>query len=260
MEFKSEKKGYSPAQVDAYIKELKNDYEKTIVEQRARIVELKKELDKAEHNIKAYKEKSGLITKAIYNAVAKSEEIERLSQLKYRQEIERLKAFHDKWLSYYNKIIERYPLDEELSAVSRFNSSMRGILTNLDQKSDAQPMDRLEENYERETERLREKRIGYISVKAKEKEEGDEQILREMLPDGDIDSPILSGNFDPMERINRYFAADKARKNDRPVMEQAAAVDEYGDRSESGFSLEEALNPKEDLEQIMKELGLLADD
>ena len=264
MEFKSEKKGYSPAQVDAYIKELKSDYEKTIVEQRARIVELKKDLERAENNIKAYKEKSSLITKAIYNAVAKAEEIERLSQLKYRQEIERLKAFHDKWLSYYNKIIERYPLDEELSAVSKFNSNMRDTLTNLDQKSDARPVDRLEENYERETERLKnkraEKRVGYISVAAKDGGKDDEQILREMLPDGDIDSPILSGNFDPIERIKKYFLAEKARKNSHPEVEEAAAQDEYGDRSESGFSLEEALNPKEDLEQIMRELGLLSDD
>ena len=119
---------------------------------------------------------------------------------------------------------------------------------------------------------MQEKRIGYINVTTKDGAEGDEgQILREMLPDGDMDSPILSGNFDPIERINRYFSSEKTQKKEvrKPVEKEreisataSAPVfsDEYSDRSESGFSFEEALNPKEDLSEIMKELGLFSDD
>ena len=95
-----------------------------------------------------------------------------------------------------------------------------------------------------------------------------------MLPDGDMDSPILSGNFDPIERINRYFSSEKAgrkdglhaRKTDKAEEKREISAtatpfaDGYSDRSESGFSFEEALNPKEDLSEIMKELGLFSDD
>ena len=171
--------------------------------------------------------------------------------------------------------MESYPLDEELMAASKFNNRMRNILAGGAGEGNAyekMPVKQLEENYEKETERLQEKRIGYINVKTKDGAEGDEgQILREMLPDGDMDSPILSGNFDPIERINRYFSSEKTQKKEvrKPVEKEreisataSAPVfsDEYSDRSESGFSFEEALNPKEDLSEIMKELGLFSDD
>ncbi len=277
MEFKIEKKGYSVSQVDAYILQLKSEYEKSLARQKERIDELKRALESTENSIKAYKEKSSLVTKAIYNAVAKAEEIERLSQIKYNQEIEQLKAFHDKWVSYYNKILERYPLDEELMAASKFNNRMRNILAGGESESanyEKMPVKQLEENYEKETERLREKRIGYVTVKTQDGDESDDKILREMLPDGDMDSPILSGNFDPIERINRYFSSEKAgrkdglhaRKTDKAEEKREISAtatpfaDGYSDRSESGFSFEEALNPKEDLSEIMKELGLFSDD
>ena len=277
MEFKIEKKGYSVAQVDVYIAGLKSDCEKTLAAQKERIDELKRALETAEKSIKAYKEKSSLVTKAIYNAVAKAEEIERLSQIKYNQEIEQLKAFHDKWISYYNKILERYPLDEELMAASKFNNRMRSILAGGagagGEAYEKMPVKQLEENYEKETERLQEKRIGYVTVKTKHGEENDESdVLREMLPDCDMSSPIVSGNFDPIERINRYFSTDKSHRKDGAAHATAkkeeetsgspfsGVFDEYSDRSESGFSFEEALNPKEDLSEIMKELGLFSDD
>lgn len=275
MEFKIEKKGYDVAQVDAYISSLKSEYENSLARQRERIEELKRALESAENSIKAYKEKSSLVTKAIYNAVAKAEEIERLSQIKYNQEIEQLKAFHDKWISYYNKILERYPLDEELMAASKFNNRMRNILAGGENESEnyeKMPVKQLEENYEKETERLQEKRIGYVTVKTKDAGDGDDKILREMLPDGDMDSPILSGNFDPIERINRYFSSDRTGKKESsahaPKTEKAeekreisaTAESDYSDRSESGFSFEEALHPKEDLSAIMKELGLFTED
>ncbi|MCL2798025.1 MAG: hypothetical protein FWD58_08240, partial [Firmicutes bacterium] len=38
------------------------------------------------------------------------------------------------------------------------------------------------------------------------------------------------------------------------------AAGDYADRSASGFSFEEALNPKDDLAQIMRDLGLLSED
>ena len=72
MEFKIEKKGYSVAQVDAYVAGHKSDCEKTLAAQKERIDEFKRALETAEKSIKAYKETSSLVTKAIYIAVAKA--------------------------------------------------------------------------------------------------------------------------------------------------------------------------------------------
>ncbi|MDE7372617.1 MAG: hypothetical protein K2N18_00985, partial [Clostridia bacterium] len=79
----------------------------------------------------AYKAKSSQISKAIVSAVAKAEEIEKLSHLKYSQEITRLKAFHEKWTKYYDKILDEYPLDSRLAAVGEFNRRMDKILSKV---------------------------------------------------------------------------------------------------------------------------------
>ena len=42
--------------------------------------------------------------------------------------------------------------------------------------------------------------------------------------------------------------------------EEVAATDEYTDRSPAGFSFAEALHPKDDLKDIMRELGVIMDE
>ena len=155
MEFSIVKKGYAPKEVDAYIAAVKREYESTILKQRDRIKEMLREKEAADKELAAHREKSSQIGKAIVSAVAKAAEIERLSRIKYSQEIARLKAFHEKWTKYYDKILDEYPLDARLAAAEK----------------------------------------------------------------------------------------------ERPTKD-------YADRSPSGFSFEEALNPTEDLESILKDLGL----
>lgn len=218
MDFSVTKKGYSPAEVEEYITAVKREYESTIIKQRDRIKDLLDEKQAADRELKAYREKSNQISKAIVSAVAKAEEIERLSHLKYSQEITRLKAFHEKWTKYYDKILDEYPLDSKLAAVGEFNRRMDKILSRVGCEDDA--------------------------AATAEKSE-----------------PI--GEFDPMERINNYFAS--APKPPAPEKTVAATVNErpkkdYADRSPSGFSFEEALNPTEDLEDILKDLGLFSCD
>jgi cell division septum initiation protein DivIVA len=266
MDFAIVKKGYAAAEVDAYIAELKRAYEKTAAEQKERIFELKSALSASERVIKSYKEKSGLVTKAICNAVAKAEEIESLSEKKYVQEIERLRAFHDKWTFYYNKILTKYPLDDELVAAAEFNSQMNRILNKLPagdtDKVISESERQLEKNYAGETKRADERRIGYINVRAADKGApvpDDDEILKDMLPDGDLSSPILSGGFDTIERINRYLNAEKTKPRKSASAKKDGGTGADGDGA-SCFSFDEALNPTDDLMQIMRDLGLVPEE
>lgn len=253
MEFIVTKKGYSPAQVDEYVAAIKREYENAINKQRARIAEMLAEKEKTDKELAAYREKSSQISKAIVSAVAKAEEIERLSRLKYNQEITRLKAFHEKWTKYYNKILDEYPLDDRLAAAGAFNRKMDAILSRVGKDDDVAASERVAKD---------DVRIGYINIKADEKESGND--MSDLLPDADPNSPVLTGHFDPMERIGRYFAAEKEKQaaEQKAARSQVAATGgksapkDYADRSPSGFSFEEALNPTEDLESILKDLGL----
>lgn len=309
MEFSLEKKGYSPKEVEKFITELKDAYEETSAAQKDRINELKNQLSVAEKELKAYRDKSGLVSSAILSAVSKADEIERLSQIKYNQEMGQLQAFHDKWSDYYGKILERYPLDDQLLAAGRFNMQMAKILERtgkFSQQEQINAFTQSDEPFFKESERQNETQIGYIKVRTDENEQAStlDNEFDDIVPGSDPNSPIISGNFNPLERINRYLQSEKTKAqkssvradknsseransvkssseknqqaNKRRSSETACAVDnitacavdnidrrdesDYTDRTPSGFSFEEALNPKDDLAQIMRDLGLLMDE
>ena len=206
-----EKRKYTNAEVKGYIESVKREYELTFARQRERIDELRSALEAAEKKNAEYESQKGLVYKAITSALKKADDIERVSLIKYNQEIAQLKSFHDKWVGYFNKIIAKYPLEDELVAASKVSGKIADVLSKA---SD------VEQQYEKERERLRE------SIDSEEPEFAES----------------VTSSFDDSE-----VAAN-------------VADDEYTDRSPAGFSFAEALHPKQDLKDIMKELGVLIDD
>ncbi len=203
----SNKKEYTQEELDEYVQSVKAEYESTLVRQRERIEELRTALSNAEKKIADYVGQRELVYRAITEAVKKADDIERVSLIRYNQEIAQLKSFHDKWVGYFNKIIDKYPLTDELVAASKVNGRIAEVLSKAGD---------IEAQYESERARLSE------SLAAEREDAGD---------DG----------------FNRSDVA-------------AAVQDDYKDRSPAGFSISEALHPKEDLKDIMRELGIVMDD
>ena len=192
MKFDKERKGYNREQVDEYVFALKNEYENKLSEQKNRIFALKNKLVQNEKELAVFKEKTNAIANALVSATEKADEIEKLAVARYREEIAELKAFHEKWQAHYNKLLEKYPSDETLKAESEFNDAMDKILS-----GDRAEIEKIEEQFESEQERLR-------------------------------------------------------RKGSKTLAEDAVSA--------SGFSFEEAWNPKQELGDIMKDLGLLSEE
>lgn len=252
MDFPIVKKGYKPSEVDAYIEKQKAASEETIAAQHARIDELLHSLEEAQKELAVLRGQKDQIGKAILSSVKKSEEIEKLSKIKFAREMARLKAFHEKWTAYYEKLFDAYPLDDRLAALGAFNRRMDKILSGVRPSNETAATLSPERAKQAGKGKADKKvQIGYISVDA-DAEGATDVGYADIVPDADPSSPVLTGDFDPMERINRYFEAERERER----AEAAATQKEYGDRSESGFSLEEALNPTEDLMDILKDLGL----
>lgn len=201
------KKIYTQADFAKYAETVKRECEQTLLRQRERIEELRTCLAEAERKNVEYEGQKELVYKAITAALKKADDIERVSLIKYNQEIAQLKSFHDKWMNYYNRIIETYPLDDELVEVSSVNGK---IAETLGKAGD------IEKQYETERERLMESL----------RNESDEHVKTES-------------------------AASSAG---------GKADEDYSDRSPAGFSFAEALHPKEDLKDIMRELGVLMDE
>ncbi|MDE7165337.1 MAG: hypothetical protein K2O04_07955 [Clostridiales bacterium] len=194
------KKKYTQTELDSYTDAVRRECESTLMRQRERIDELKKSLAAAERKIAKYESQKELVYKAITSAIKKADDIERVSLIKYNQEIAQLKSFHEKWLSYYNDIIAAYPLDDELIEASKVNRKISDVLTRA----------------------------------------------------GDIDGQLEQER----EKLQQSLDGD----DDEPEQEVSAADDDYADRSPAGFSFTEALHPKEDLKDIMRELGVIMDD
>jgi len=213
MNFSKAKNGYSTAEVDAHLKSLE------IAEQgrQAHIEQLKAEIESLKKQLDTEKNRRELINRAIYNAVAKADQIETLSKRKYEQDMAQLKSFHQRWTAYYNRLIQKYPLDDELKEVAAFNSRMNDVLRG----KDAQPM---EVYLKKEEERV---------IKAS-------KIKDEIKP---------CEPFDPIAKIKEYLE----RKRIEDGHNNKQSIDES--EEEGTFSFEEALNPTDDLSTIMKDLG-----
>ncbi len=207
------KKVYTKADFDAYAEAVKRELEQVLLRQRERIDELRTQLDAAEKKVADNESKKELVYKAITAALKKADDIERVTLIKYNQEIAQLKSFHNKWVGYFNRIMAQYPLDDELAAASKVNGRIAEVLGKTGD---------LDEQYRAERERL----------------------MQSVADDADFDVSEASA-----------AAAESAAQ-----FAQSATDDEYKDRSPSGFSIAEALHPKDDLMDIMRELGVIMDD
>ncbi len=245
------KKKYTKADLDRFSEAVKRECESTLIRQRERIESLRAELAEAEKKITKYESQKELIYKAITAAVRKADDIERVSLIKYNQEIAQLKSFHNKWVGYFNKIIERYPLSDELVAASRVNERIAEV---LDRTGD------IDAQYESERDRLRQ------SVDA-ETEPDFESAKTAAREDPDIDPPsqsnVENSGVEAEEQLNELFGAveaDEESAGDDVTATLSGGEADYTDRSPAGFSFAEALHPKEDLKDIMRELGIIMEE
>lgn len=249
-EFELVKKGYKPKQVDTFIQKLEFERDKVNAEQFDRILQLRKEVMDLEAALEEYKKRDKMVSNALVAAVAKAEEIEKVAKQKYEMELQSLKLFHVKWMSYYKQIIAKYPLDETLTKAAQFNTSLAKVLGDAGQEAQPAkavkppPKSDAEKQYETESRRLSAQNASRgVNIEA----------ISEALNDDDSEnrySKVLKSfgkSFEPAGKIKSHFDSEPDRRavNGKPVPP-----------SESGFSIDEALNPEEDLEEILKSLGL----
>lgn len=109
VEFNIEKKGYDKEQVDEYIEKLGESTEKSMKEQRERIVDLKKQLEQMNDELKQNKIQSESVSNALIFAMQTAAEIENNSKILYQAEIERIRNLYDKWESFLNAFMDKYP-------------------------------------------------------------------------------------------------------------------------------------------------------
>jgi len=237
MKFNKAKKGYDIKEVDNFLKSI----DATILTQKELIAELDKKSTGLENELTSYKQKHGLIAKSIMNAIQKAEQIEKMSRQKYENELAHLKAFHERWLNYYNRLIQKYPLTPDLSALGHFNRVMNSILT-----GDADVNEKVREveaHFAKEEARLKAVKLHG----SEEKEFNPEESIRKLLRRQVVEDEQKKARMREMKKEEKAAlgAVNAVRQNDG-----------FTDVDEACFSYDECLNPTQELGDILKDLGL----
>lgn len=97
------KKGYDKEQVDSYIAREIDSYKQTVSDKNMRISELLHLNNNLNKQLDEYKLREDNVNKALITAIEKSQEMEMLVKKSYNIELERLRIWRDKWVSYAEK-------------------------------------------------------------------------------------------------------------------------------------------------------------
>ena len=265
-EFQTAKNGYSKDEVREYITHLEEKLE--FKEQE--VLALSKDLEKYIKEEKQLKEKQSNISIALTAAVEKAKQIEKSSGNVYKLKIEELQILYARWERVLNEIVDKYPNLDEVDNVKRlmqqFSNAIKSDLkedfrfVNQSRISKPDPMrellKKMGSNMDRQLDNLAEIR----SIKRPRKPimpdiKNKQSELNRLEEKSSMIKPIFdtrirdnSSNFSPVDK----FLTEEADVTNAYASKIASKVSVMPEANESGFDLKEAVNPKEDLEEIMK--------
>jgi len=262
--FDINKKGYDVEQVDNFINKLTLKYEEKLSEQKDRVFSLKNELAVINERLENYRDKDKQISQALIFAVEKAEQIESKASKLYDLEVKRLRLLYSQWQEMIKKLATQnlskditidlasftQTITEVLEQNARFDGNMirkdlhknsnnyiRNLLNKMDYAINSKPKTQVAkntlENLSSETEKENARmidlsgKLNRIKVKGK----------------GNMAENYLNSEEETPSIFSRTITRKRAPK-----------------KQESGFDLEDALNPKEDLDEIMKAFDFFLDE
>lgn len=254
--FDINKKGYDPEQVDSFINKLSLKYEEKLSEQRDRVFALKNELSIMEQRLSNYKDKDKQISQALIYAVEKAEQIEANASKLYDLEIKRMRLLYKQWGEMLDKL-EVLELDKNTKKeLSDFKHAIEDVLAQNNRIGETVVRKDLHNNSTGYIRNLL-NRMDY-AINSKPKTQSHKATLQTLSAETEKETNRLidlSGKLDKISvkgsgnMAENYLNSDDM---DSSAFAKALIHKKAEKPSESGFSLEEALNPTEDLDEIMK--------
>lgn len=263
MKFTKQKNGYNVEEVDKYLSNKENEYANKIAEKDKEISELKVEISKIQSS-------SNSITLALTAAVEKAKEIEESSKNIYKLKIEQMTILYNKWETLLNEMLIKYPEIKAITNVREDVENLKNSIKNalkddfnteilntnpatdpirvlLDKltgkKAEIAKRNKMEESFiPNETKPIKFER----KTKVCGRDKTELNKLEEKAPNI---KPIVDINLDENDKFESLV--DKFLNSEEDV-KTAVNYNSVVVPNESGFDLNECINPKEDLEMIMK--------
>lgn len=285
-DFEIVKNGYDKKQVDKYIVDILQDNENKLREQKLRISDLKRELEKTKAELKTFKDKNSDISDALVVAVETAKQIENSSKNIYQLEIKRVRSLYDKWQSFLEDLMAKYPDMQAEYDTKRllkvFEQDINEILKQnqktIEQKQIIEDMDtntiglkllinKMSSAAKTNPAMLHEQKTAHRIVrnprpteKAIIENEVENAIEQEDLRlKKDMIKPIantkLNSNDGYENLVDKFLSED-----DTDYQNNAYSKVFMAKQKTEGFDLKEAVNPTEDLEDIMKSFSFYNDE
>ena len=253
--FDINKKGYDCDQVDNFINKLTLKYEERLSEQKDRVFALKNELAITNERLESYRDKDKQVSQALIYAVEKAEQIEGNASKLYDLEIKRLRLLYNQWQGLVSRLKDENVSSDLIKELSSLNGTIGEILeqnTKIGGNIIRKDLHKNSNNYIRN---LLNKMDYSINSKPKAI---DKSVSSEMSFETEKENSRLidlSGKLDKMKVVGDGSLADNYLNSDddvSSVYSRTITRKKPQKKESSGFDLEDALNPKEDLDEIMK--------
>ena len=270
--FSLDKRGYSVKEVDDYLimQQIEND--RLLKEKQARVNELREENFKLLKELNEFKNKEKTISEALLASTEKANEIEREAKLKYSLELKNLDEFYNKWNNFFNELIVRYPKMRDfdtksalLNLKTEINNLINGYTHDKTHKESNSFINLLDKLRARSKTINKEKKVLNLNRQDVNKNkiietENEIEYLTESNKVNKI-KPITNLTLSNDEKDEFDSLVDKFLHTNNKISsgyeksilnKNKKQQGRYPTPNESGFDLEQALNPTDDLMKIMK--------
>lgn len=262
-DFTVSKHGYNPIEVDNYIIKLKADYESKLSEQKDRIFYLKNQLDTITRS-----SENELMT-SLANAVEKAKQIENSSRNIFELETKRLKLLYSKMDSLISNMAEGTSIEEvKLQLLTHMYECKTSLEKNIELQARAMnmvdtenPVRKLLQKMNNNSASISLKNIQkFVESPIEQKEnamkpapkpfikEEKVTVKKEVKPQATQFNQYLKEDIPTSKNFESIMFKQQAKKNNSVITADLA----YPTPNESGFDLKAAVNPKDDLNEIMK--------
>lgn len=269
-EFSLDKKGYSTKQVDDYIIAIQIENDRLLQEKQDRINELREENFKLSKELNSLKSREESVSKALIASTEKAKEITEKAKLEYNLELKNLDMFYNKWNNFFNELIKRYPKMKDFDTKEVLN----GIKVEIDEllTGTYNSVKRKDNNFKALIDKLHSHSKNKIVKKLKINKKVNEDIIIEKENELEYQTennklskikPITNLTISNEEKDEFENLLDKFLHSENKISKgyessilnkgkKKNSLKTYPKPNESGFDLEQALNPTEDLLDIMK--------
>ena len=226
---KKNKQYYTLNDLEEYARRLLSEHEKKSSLQAQKIETLEREKLQLIKSLEEYKQKEKTISRTLALAERRAEYILNNTRTRAMIELNRLTEFSVKWEKFFDGLDKKYDANDRQS-FEDFNKELKNVLSSFSDFSDSldgtKPLSGIEKTYIEETAR----------IKSKTRDDLDDRFAK------------------LLHSFNEKLGYNKKEPEKQQVVNQKVPSSVYPPKNDSGFDFEEALNPTDTLEEIMREL------